>query len=177
MSKIGIDKELTRLLVSFSKEKTLEDKSWDISKDLFNISKLILNENHSQELDKLVVKSLNSFSELSVKLRKEQRIYQAGIKEIGQKALDLISEHGIDHKDFQRSQLPKFFINMTQKLEDKDFNLESSTSRNVEQRNFYGKNKPELVTSAIDNISDQLVNLYCDVFSVYEKFKLNELIL
>ena len=177
LSKIGVDKELTSLLVSFSKEKTLEDKSWDISKDLFNISKLILNENHSQELDKLVVKSLTSFSDLSIKLRKEQRIYQARIKEIGEKALDLISEHGIDHKDFQRSQLPKFFIKMTQKLEDKDFNWESSTSRNVEQRNFYGKNKPERVTSAIDSISDQLVNIYGDVFSVYEKFKLNELIL
>lgn len=177
LSKIGIDKELTSLLVSFSKEKTLEDKSWDISKDLFNISKLILSENDSHELDKMVGKSLVSFSDLSIKLRKEQKIYQAGIKKIGESALDLISENGLDHKDFQRSQLPKFFIKITQHIDDQDFNLESSTSRNVESRNFYGKNKPQHISSAIDSIAEELVKMYEEVFSVYEKHKLNELIL
>ena len=177
LSKIGVDRELTKLLVSFSKEKTLEDKSWDVGKDLFNISKLILNENHAPDLDKLVGKSLSSFSDLSTKLRKEQKIHQAMIKEIGEKVLDLISEHGIDHKDFQRSQLPKFFIKMTRNPEDKDFDLESSTSRNVEQRNFYGKNKPARVSTAIDSIADQIIEMYGEVFRIYEKFKLNTLIL
>lgn len=177
LSKIGVDTELTSLLVSFSKEKTLEDKSWDISKDLFNISKLILSENHSHELDKLIGKSLTSFSDLSFKLRKEQKIYRDNIKKIGEKALDLISEQGLDHKDFQRAQLPKFFIKITQKIEDQDFNRESSTSRNIEERNFYGKNKPEHITSTIDSIGEDLIKLYGEVFDVYERFKLNELIL
>lgn len=177
LSKIGVEKDLTSLLVSFSKEKTLEDKSWDIGKDLFNISKLILNENHAQELDKLVGKDLSIFSDLSVKLRKEQRTYQKKINEIGEKALELISDRGIDHKDFSRGQIPKFFIKMTQKIDDKAFDRENSTSKNIAERNFYAKNKPQHISSAIDSIADQLIGMYEDVYSIYEKFKLNALIL
>ena len=100
LSRIGIDEELTRLLVSFSKEKTLEDKSWDVSKDLFEISRLILNENHAKELKNLSGKSLSSFSGLSSKLRKEQTVYKKTIEEMGQNALTLIKDQGIDTKDF-----------------------------------------------------------------------------
>ena len=107
-------------------------------------------------------------------MRKEQKTHQAKIKEIGEKVLDLLSEQGIDHKDFQRAQLPKFFIKMTRNPEDRDFDWESSTSRNVEQRNFYGKNKPERVTAAIDSIADQIIEMYSEVFSIYEKFKLKK---
>lgn len=177
LSRIGVDRELTKLLLSFSKQKTIEDKSWDISKDLLDISKLILNENHAHELDKLAGKSLSSFSDLSIKLRKEQNVFKNKFAEIGERALDLISEQGIDHKDFSRSQLPKFFIKMIQNPEDKDFNRESSTSRNVDQRNFYSERKPEGIRSSIDGIADRLIDLYHEEFEVYEKFKLNELIL
>ena len=177
LSKIGVDQDLTSLLVSFSKEKTLEDKSWDIGKDLFNISKLILNENHRQELDKLVGKDLSVFSDLSKKLIKEQKIYQNRVNEIGKIALDLINDQGIDHKDFSRSQIPKFFIKMTHKIDDYVFDRESSTSRNVAERNFYAKSKPQHIRSSIDSIADQLIEMYEEVFSIYEKYKLNALIL
>ena len=177
LSRIGVDQELTKLLVTFSKEKTLEDKSWDISRDLFDISKLILSENHAHELDKLAAKDLSAFSTLSIKLRKEQKTHRAAMKEIAEKALELIRAQGLDYKDFSRSQLPKFFIKMTQNIEDKDFNKESSTSRNVEQRNFYNKSKPERICLAIDHIADQLIAMYKEIFSIYEKYKLNELIL
>lgn len=177
LSRIGVDQELTKLLVTFSKEKTLEDKSWDISRDLFDISKLILNENHAQELHKLENKDLSSFSKLSIKLRQEQKSHKTTFKAIGEKALELISAQGLDYKDFSRSQLPNFFIKMTRNPEDKDFNRESSTSRNVEQRNFYNKNKPERVCNAIDNIADRLIAMYQEILGIYEKYKLNDLIL
>ncbi len=47
----------------------------------------------------------------------------------------------------------------------------------MSKRNFYGKNKPEGVTSAIDSIGEELVKMYEEVFDIYERFKLNELIL
>jgi len=177
LSKIGVERDLTSLLVSFSKEKTLEDKSWDIAKDLFNISKLILNENHAQELDKLVGKDLSVFSDLSKKLRKDQKTYQKSINDIGEMALDMISDQGIDHKDFSRGQIPKFFIKMTQSVDDKVFDRESSTSRNIAERNFYAKSKAQHISAAIDGIADQLIEMYEEVFGIYEKFKLNSLIL
>jgi len=116
LSRIGIDEELTKLLVSFSKEKTLEDKSWDVSKDLFEVSRLILNENHAKELKSLSNKSLSSFADLSAKLRKQQTTYTKEIKEIGVSAIALINDQGIGTKDFLRSQFPNFFVKMINQL-------------------------------------------------------------
>ena len=39
VSKIGTDKELTEVLVNYSLEKTDDDKSWDISRDLSDLRK------------------------------------------------------------------------------------------------------------------------------------------
>ena len=177
LSRIGIDRDLTKLLVSFSKEKTLEDKSWDVSKDLFEISRLILNENHTKELKKLSGKSLASFSGLSSKLRKEQSTYKKMIGETGQNALDLIGDRGIDTKDFLRSQFPKFFLKMINQPGELDFDPGSSLYRNIEEGNFYAKSKTPQVKSAIDEIAEQLIGFYQEASLVFEKFKLNELIL
>ena len=177
LSRIGVDMELTKLLVSFSKEKTLEDRSWDVSRDLFEISKLILNENHAHELNKLAENNLSSFSALSVKLRNEQKVYLKSFEDIANEALNLIRENGIDHIDFLRSQFPKFFLKMLKQPESLDFDQENSMSRNIEQRKFYAKNKPVAISSAIDSIADELIDLYNSAGRIFEKFKLNELIL
>ncbi|MGI9531855.1 UvrD-helicase domain-containing protein [Lutimonas sp.] len=177
LARIGIDQELTKLLVSFSKEKTLEDKSWDISKDLFEVSKLILNENHSRELVRLSDKSLSSFSDLSKRLRKQQAAYIKEITEKGEAAIALIDAQGIDMKDFYRGQFPKFFLKMINDPPGLDFDKENSLSRNIRDRNFYGKSKPEKVKLSIDGISDELITFYSDASKLFEKYKLNELIL
>ncbi len=72
---------------------------------------------------------------------------------------------------------PKFFLKMMQQPEYLDFNKESSLARNIAQRNFYGKNKPVSISSAIESIADELIDLYRNACQIFEKFKLNELIL
>ncbi|WKK65844.1 UvrD-helicase domain-containing protein [Lutimonas zeaxanthinifaciens] len=177
LSQIGIDKELTRLLIDFSREKTLEDKSWDVSRDLYEVSKLILNENHSKELDALKNKNISDFSDLSLKLRKSQKHHLGRLKQIGENALDLIDQRGIEHSDFYYSQLPKFFKKLLLKPVDKDFKAESSTSKNLEKGIYYTKNKPEAAKSAIDSIINDLIGLYWESLSVFREYKLNDMIL
>ena len=43
ISRIGTDKDLTNLLIDYSLEKIDDDKSWDISRDLNEFSKILLN--------------------------------------------------------------------------------------------------------------------------------------
>jgi ATP-dependent exoDNAse (exonuclease V) beta subunit len=50
ISKAGTDKDLTKVLVAFAISKTDDDKSWDIAKDLFEISELLIGENHQDAL-------------------------------------------------------------------------------------------------------------------------------
>lgn len=177
LSQIGIDKELTRLLVDFSKEKTLEDKSWDVSRDLYEVSKLILNENHSKELEALKNKNIGDFSELSRTLRKSQKYHLETLKGIGENALELIDQRGIEPSDFYYSQVPKFFKKLLQKPVDKDFDPDSSTSKNLEKGIYYTKNKKEEAKLAIESIIEELKGLYKQSFSVFREYKLNDMIL
>ena len=61
ISKIGTDKKLTKLLIDYSLEKTDDDKSWDISKDLNEFGKVLLNENDVQHFRELADKELEDF--------------------------------------------------------------------------------------------------------------------
>ena len=177
LSKIGVDKELTEVLVSFAKEKTLEDKSWDISRELFEVSKLLLNENHVFEIKKLAGKKLSEFSVLSKKLQKDQATKKKELADIGNSAMAIIHDKGIEFKSFQRSQFPKFFLKMVDAPEKLEFDKEGSLSRNIESRYFYGQKTSQHIKNTIDDIADQLIDLYFKAAKVFERYKLNELVL
>ena len=176
LSKIGVDQELTKVLVSYSKDKTLEDKAWDISKDLFDISKLILNENHLNEFRNVSGKSLADFSQLSLKLRKDQKASKEFLIQKGKEALDLIENQGIAHNDFTYSRFPKFFIKMMKETEKLDFSEESTLYKDIDNRNFYSVKKSETIRSSIDQITDSLIHIYQEAAIVFRRFKLSELV-
>ena len=177
ISRIGTDKELTAALVDFAREKTLEDKSWDISRELFEVSKLLLNENHIHELEKLSDKKLSDFKILAQKLQKDQRGKRKLLAETGSKGIELIRSNGIDFKDFYRSQLPNFFLKMIDSPEKLDFDHQGSLAKNIDARLFYPKSKPELVKKAIDQVEAPLISLYLEAKKIFERYNLNDMVL
>lgn len=177
ISKIGIDKELTNILVEFAIQKTLEDKSWDISRELFEISHLLLNENHASEIQKLQKKNINDFKILERKLKQKQKETEKILHEIGRKGLELIDGLNLDHKDFLRSQFPKFFQNLIQDLTKIKFGEDTSLYKNIDGLNFYAKSKSEGVKEKIDSIASPLIELYRESEKLFSSYLLNNLLL
>ena len=50
IAQAGEDEVLTKLLIDFTKEKTDDDKSWDISREILDVGRLINNENNRNEI-------------------------------------------------------------------------------------------------------------------------------
>jgi hypothetical protein len=50
IAQAGEDETLTKLLIDFTMEKTDDDKSWDISREILDTGRLVLNENHRNEI-------------------------------------------------------------------------------------------------------------------------------
>src|SRR5690606_28511815 len=71
INRAGEDKDLTRVLVNFTLSKTDDDKSWDISRDLFAFSKILLFENHQSYVSALKGKTLKDFNNFGEKIKKE----------------------------------------------------------------------------------------------------------
>ena len=70
ISKIGTDTELTKLLIDFSLSKIDNDKSWDISRELNDFSRILLNEDDVKHFRTLSEKTVADFFELKEKLSK-----------------------------------------------------------------------------------------------------------
>src|SRR5690606_4475739 len=69
IAKAGENDVLTNLLVDFSVDKTDNDKSWDVTYELFEIGKLLINENNRNEVAQFSDKPIEEFLFIKEKLK------------------------------------------------------------------------------------------------------------
>ena len=178
ISKIGSDKKLTKLLIDYSLDKTDDDKSWDISRDLNEFAKVLLNEDDIKHFRALADKKLEDFTNLKTKLYSHQKELKEAIKNVGEAFLDLIENHGIAHKDFMRATIPKFFLDLSAKSVNIDFLKRSETiEKAIENHQYYSKTTTTAVASLIENIVPEIINLYAQSKDLYSQFLMNKLAL
>ncbi|GIZ07941.1 ATP-dependent helicase [Flavobacterium sp. UMI-01] len=106
IAQAGEDETLTNLLVDFTMEKTDDDKSWDISREILETGKLVLNENHRNEIVSFHDKNITEFVEIKKKLKVLCKELEQENQKFAQQLLDLIEQKGIDVKSFSRGTFP-----------------------------------------------------------------------
>ena len=136
ISKIGENKALTDLLINYAIQKLDDDKAWDISNELKDFAKLILNENHAKYLKTLQTISIEDFKLLKETLQKENTLLEKQLKEIGEAGINLINNAGIDFKDFYYTQLPKHFIALSENPKKTPFFDQTTLKRNIDDHLF-----------------------------------------
>lgn len=107
IAEAGNDQELTRILVDYSLEKTNDDKSWDISKDLLETGKLILNENNREEITHFHNKTISEFLDIKTRLQEVSEQLETESATMAKAILDLIESKGIDTTSFSSQHFPK----------------------------------------------------------------------
>ena len=110
ISKAGDDEELTKLLLDFSRNKTDDDKNWDITYDLLTASSLLTNEDSKHELKDYENKTIEDFVETKKIIYKQIDLYLKNASSIAQECLDLIKNNGIDVKSFSNETFPKHLL-------------------------------------------------------------------
>lgn len=107
IAKAGSDAELTALLIDFSLEKTDSDKSWDMTRELFEIGKLLLSENNREEIALFADKGIIDFVEARNYLKDRIEELSEEVKNTGLKIRSLIEEKEIDRKSFSGEYFPR----------------------------------------------------------------------
>jgi ATP-dependent exoDNAse (exonuclease V) beta subunit len=123
IAEAGNDEVLTSLLVDFTMEKTDDDKSWDISREIMDTGKLILNENNREEITHFQNKTITEFIEIKIKLTELCVQIEAETVELATEALLLIENNGVDIKSFSAGHFPNHLTN----IKDKKFNPNNKT--------------------------------------------------
>ena len=173
ISKIGTDKKLTDLLIDYSLDKIDDDKSWDISKDLNDFAKVLLNEDDVKHFRRLADKKLDDFFELKNKIQKSNIGIENEYKVFGNEVLSFIETSGVQLSDFAYTgEFPKHFQKLTKlrflKFDDLKFDARLNTVIEDGKNLFAGK-ASVASKDTIEGISEQLRLYYYQSKDLYNR--------
>lgn len=107
IAKAGENDVLTSLLVDFSLDKTDNDKSWDVTYELFETGKLLIDENNRNELHQFKDKTIEEFLFIKEKLKQSVAELDAKSVAIANEIFAFMESRGIDLKSFSAGHFPK----------------------------------------------------------------------
>ena len=173
ISKIGTDQKLTNLLIDYSLDKIDDDKSWDISKDLNDFAKVLLNEDDVKHFRRLADKKLDDFFELKNKIQKSNKGIEKEYKVFGNEVLSFIETSGVQLSDFAYTgEYPKHFQKLTKlrflKFDDLKFDARLNTVIEDGKNLFAGK-ASAVSKDTIQEISEQLRLYYYQSKDLYNR--------
>ncbi|WP_333599612.1 UvrD-helicase domain-containing protein [Flavobacterium sp.] len=107
IAQAGEDETLTNLLVDYTMEKTDDDKSWDVSRDIMETGKLILNENNREEVAHFHHKTIAEFIEIKNKLSEFCAELESETVDLATEAFVILENNGVDLNSFPYGTFPK----------------------------------------------------------------------
>jgi ATP-dependent exoDNAse (exonuclease V) beta subunit len=163
IAQAGEDETLTKLLIDFTMEKTDDDKSWDISREILDTGRLVLNENNRNEITHFQDKTISEFVEIKDKLAEACKVLEKENTRFAESALLLIEKNGIDLKSFSRGTFP----NHLQSIVDGKFNPKNKMFREFEDITI---NKTAKDGAIIESLIPELLQILDAVYKNFEKW-------
>ena len=168
IAKAGEDnQELTDLLLEFALEKTDDDKSWDITLDIFNMSKLLVSENDRKEISSYKEKTITDFLQIKKQLKELSATTKTEIVNLAQSSLQLIDDAGIERGAFFKGLIPNHFQKLTQgtilKYDKLDY---------LEEGKRYAKSRTQSEKATIDSIAPTLLENLIAINQQVERYLL-----
>ncbi|MBZ4037345.1 UvrD-helicase domain-containing protein [Flavobacterium sp. 17A] len=162
IAQAGEDETLTKLLIDFTMEKTDDDKSWDVSREILDTGRLVLNENNRNEILHFQDKTIGEFVEIKAKMQALCKELEKTNEELAIKAIDLIDKNGIDPKSFSRGTFP----NHLESIRAGKFNPKNKTFHEFDD---IAINKTAKDRALIENIIPELLQILKEVYQNFEK--------
>ena len=158
ISKIEIDNSYFSEIIDFSFEKTDDDKSWDITKDLQNISKLLLSENHYNQLE--LIKELNpgDFKNSKKILKSSIKSLKKTTTKLSEKALELIKKNNLNEDCFSRKTLPNHFKKISNENYERLYT--NLLEENLNDGALHSSKASEKDIQIINEIRNELLEIY-----------------
>jgi ATP-dependent exoDNAse (exonuclease V) beta subunit len=172
IAQAGEDETLTNLLVDFTMEKTDDNKSWDVSRDIMETGKLILNENNREEITHFHNKTIAEFIEIKNKLGELAVQLESETVDLATEALLLLENRGVDLDSFPYGTFPKHL----QFIKNKDDRADNHRFEKFEEIKIKkGAKDTNIIENSIPNLLEILTAIYkrIEKKNFYEAFLKN----
>jgi ATP-dependent exoDNAse (exonuclease V) beta subunit len=171
LQKAGSDEALTKTLVEFAELRADEDKDWRIEHSIFQLSKILFDEEghlHVEELKNLAPADFENVRKSSAAFCTK---YENILKGIAQEALKTIADEGISVDDFFQG--TKGIGGHFKKIEELNFdNLDGNSYvlKAVNDNHWYTDKKPDNIKASIDGIAPLLLESYQQLQNAKEQY-------
>jgi ATP-dependent exoDNAse (exonuclease V) beta subunit len=162
IAQAGEDDVLTNLLIDFTMQKTDEDKSWDISREIFETGRLLLNENNREEITHFQEKSITEFIEIKNKVAEACKVIDKENSELAKNLLAIIEKSGFDIKSFSAGHFP----NHLNSIASEKFNPNNKTYHEFEDIKI---NKGAKDKEVIETLIPELLSVLNSIYKKFEK--------
>ena len=106
IAKAGVDDLLTGFLIDFALGKVSDNSSWDFTRELLAISKLIGNENHDEPLDEIKDITLSDFIQIKSEIKENKELIKENISNLATNLLSFITNQPYGLAAFSRQTIP-----------------------------------------------------------------------
>lgn len=173
IAKVGVDDDITKVLVNFALEKADDDKSWDITRDLLEIASLLHNENDLKALELLKNKSLSDFDALTTFLNKETKTLSKSQELTAKELIDFIHNLGLDQKSFASGYYYKFILQAANGIQGLSYSG-AAYKDNIKEYVFYTKGQKDHIKDIIDGNKQRFVDDFLALKTLASKQKMYE---
>ena len=154
LNQVGVNNELSKVVIDFAKSNIDDDKAWNIKKSLLETASIIFREDDIAHIQKISSHDFKDFGFLSKELKERKDKNQKIIKEISTNILSVLKEKGIEN-DFSRNYLPNYFKKLIEKGED---TYDSKWKNEIETTAFYTAKTDQGVKQLIDDLRPRIVS-------------------
>jgi len=178
MDQIGRNQKLTRLMKRYANENLDEEKTWNISKDIFNFTNLLFKEDAIDAIALLEDLKDEDFITIADNLKKENAKIINKIDSIAKEAYDLLKSKGLSDDDFRNKGNGVFsYFN---KIQNKKYDTKTKTLEGYLTDEEWAQKK-SANKATIDSISDIISKYFKQILDSIQneipQYKLNKSIL
>ncbi|CAM3467833.1 DNA 3'-5' helicase [Flavobacterium longum] len=160
IAQAGENPTLTDLLVDFTMEKTDDDKSWDISREIAETGKLILNDNNRNELQHFKGREIPEFMKIKAQLSGEVEKLELASASLAVEIWESIERNGINPASFSRGTFPNHIRSViAREINDKRYSAPDEIAIN----------KTAADRSLIENLIPSWLDILGQIYRNYEK--------
>ncbi|WP_165805984.1 UvrD-helicase domain-containing protein [Marixanthomonas spongiae] len=176
ISKAGEDKQITNILLDFALEKTDDDKSWDIARDITKTASLLFSENETQHVEQLKERSLDDFLSFKKTLYKSLEATKKELLGVTTSLFVLLERNGLDRSCFSRGSFYDHFVKLSQGTASINFDTQWQ-QKVLDEEPLYTKSTDDTIKAVMDGLSSVFKEKFKDSKALFFKIDLLENIL
>lgn len=158
VAQVGNNEKLTKILVEYAIQKSDDEKSWNIERDLLSFAEKLLKDGSEIHIDNIRDLTISDFEDIKKYINISIKQFETKVKEIGLEGIKFIDDKGIKKASFSSGYFYSYWEYLADFIK---FQPTDSVIKTINgEKNWYAAKQPQDQKDLIDENIAELTRLY-----------------